>query len=101
MKSRVLRTNRRVVKSRGHRMRIRHLSREVLEQIRKCPLQHARRAAVKARGVLAQVVTASASFHADQLHSFVFYEVMEDANGIRAAAHASNNRRGQFAFGLE
>src|ERR1022692_2103912 len=79
-------------------MRVRDLPRRILQQIGKGSLQHARRTAVKAGGMFSQLFAASTGFDADELHSLVFDEIVEDANRIRAAADAGDNRVRQFAL---
>src|ERR1700690_3288435 len=82
-------------------MRISHLPRRILQQIGIGSLQYARRTSVKARGMFAKVLAAPAGLDADELHSLVLNELIEDANRIRSAADARDNRSGQSAFGLE
>ena len=56
---------------------------------------------LEARGVFAQLCAAAAGFHADQFNFLVLDKFVEDADGIRAAADAGDDRGGQLAFGLE
>ena len=51
--------------------------------------------------MFAQLLAAAAGFHADQLHFLVSDELVKDANGIRSAADAGDDRCRQLAFGLE
>src|SRR4030088_45681 len=82
-------------------MRVRHLPSRILQQVGVGSLQHARRTAVKTGGMFAQTLAAPAGLDADELHPLFLEELMEDANRIRAAANAGDNRARQFAFGFE
>jgi len=73
----------------------------VLQQVAVGALQHARRAAAEARGVVAQPPAAPPSFGADELHSGLRHEGVEDAYGVAAAAHAGQHRVGQAPLGLQ
>src|SRR3984893_7047399 len=82
-------------------MRVRHLPSRILQQVGVGSLQHARRTTVKTGGMFAQTLAAPAGLDADELHPLFLEELMEDANRIRAAANAGDNRARQFAFDFE
>ena len=82
-------------------MRECHLPVGILQQVTESAVQDARRPTRETRGVLAQLRAASAGLNADQFHIFVADECMEQANGIAAAADASESGIRQAAFALE
>src|ERR1019366_10504533 len=73
----------------------------ILQHVRECSLQHARRTALKAGRVLAQCSAATAGFHADKPHLAVGNEFVECADGVRSATYAGDDDRWQPAFLLQ
>src|SRR5262249_49788520 len=53
------------------------------------------------RRVLAQLRPPAAGFYANQLDALVFDELVEDADRVRTAANAGNDRRRKPAFSFE
>src|SRR5579872_1621652 len=51
--------------------------------------------------MFAQTLAAASGFDSDEFHPFVFNEVKENADRIRAAADTSDNASGQLAFGFK
>ena len=51
--------------------------------------------------MIAEFFAAASGFDADQLYFFILDEFVEDADGVRAAAHASNDCSWQLAFGFQ
>src|SRR5580698_3979207 len=82
-------------------MRIRYLAILILQQVRKRSLQYARRSSLKTSCVIAESMAAPAGFYSDQLHSFVFDEVVEDPDGVRSATDARDDCGRQFSLCLE
>ena len=82
-------------------MRERDLAVLVLQDVRIGALQNARRAAPEAGRVLAQRRAAAAGLDADEPHLAVGEELIERADGVRPAADAGDDGRGQPAFLLE
>ena len=73
----------------------------VLQHVRVSSLQHAGRAAAETGGVIAQFFAAPSGFDADQFDFLVLDELVENSDGVRAAADAGDDRVGQFAFGFQ
>src|SRR6478672_10088163 len=82
-------------------MREPNLAVYVLKDIGKSSLKHSGQSAAKTRSMLAQLIAATAGFHADQLDLLVLQEFMKDSNGIGTAAHAGDDGRRQPAFGFQ
>ena len=51
--------------------------------------------------MIAQALAPAPGFHADQLDFLVLDELVKDADGIRSAADAGDDRLGKLAFGLK
>src|ERR1700744_2084280 len=90
-----------VIQSCGNRMRQRDLPGVVLQHVGKRPLQYAWRSALKTCRVFSKYRAAATRFHADQADFLVWNELIECANGIRSAAHASDHGVGQAIFFFE
>src|ERR1017187_3420396 len=73
----------------------------ILQHVRECSLQPARRTALKAGRVLAKLLSAAAGFHADKAHLAVGNEFVECADGVRSPAYAGDDDRWQPAFLLQ
>src|SRR6185437_703663 len=82
-------------------MSIGDLSGVVLQHIGIGSLQHARRSAVKPRGMLAQFRTAPSGFHTDELHIGIGEEVIKDAHRVGTAAYTGDNGVRKSAFAGE
>src|SRR5580658_6562711 len=82
-------------------MRQRNLPVLILQHIGEGALQHTGRSAAKTDGMFAEFSPAPAGFNADQAHVSVCDELVEGADGIRAAAYAGNNGSWQAAFLFE
>src|SRR3954464_11897076 len=82
-------------------MRARDLSGFVLQDVRKSSLQNAGAAAVEAGGMVAKLSAAAAGLDADETHFPILNEGMEDANRVRAAAHARDHRIRQPSLGAK
>src|SRR5215813_5862048 len=77
------------------------LPRCVLQNVRIRPLQHAGTTALEARGMFAKRVATTARLDPDQLHVLVLDELIECPDGVRAAAHASDDCRWKPPFSLQ
>src|SRR5947209_19883256 len=76
----------------------------VLQDVAHRALQDAGTAAaalVEARGVLAELRARASGFDADHAYAFVREERMKEADGVRAAADAGDERVGQASFLFE
>src|SRR5260370_25949659 len=93
-----------IVEPSGNRMRRGDLAVFVLQNVSVSPLQHARARSGKtlmrgqARGVFTEFTAAATSLDADHFHIFVAEKLMKEADGIRAAADASEQMCGQALF---
>src|ERR1041385_3856766 len=83
-------------------MRERDLSCIVLQDIRKRSLQYSGPSALvgKARGMFAQLRTATSGLDADQLDFLIAEKFVEDSDGVRSPADTGDHCRGQFALCL-
>src|SRR5690348_997670 len=97
----VLGANGRIVEARGNGMRRGDLAVLVLQNVGVGTLEDARARAHKtlvrgeARGVLAKLSAAAAGLDANHFHIGVGQELVKQADGIRAAANAGEQMRGQ------
>ena len=92
----------RIIEPRRDRVALEDLTVVVLEQVRAVAVQHAGLAAVHGRGVAVRHVEAvAAGFDAVDLHALVVEEGMEEADGVRAAADAGDERIGEAPFALD
>src|SRR6185369_15678586 len=82
-------------------MRQRNLPRAILKDVGISSLQHARTAPTKTRSVIAELFSSAAGFHTDQLHLLVLNKIIENADRVRSATHASNDCRGKPARHLK
>ena len=80
-----------VIQAGGNGVGERDLAVAVLQHVAVGALQDAGRSAAKTRRVFAHGVAAAAGFDADQLHRAIGQEGVEDADGVRAAAHAGED----------
>src|ERR1051325_9799485 len=82
----------------------RHLTVRVLQHIAHRSLQHSRTPAaarIKARRVLAQLVSRAAGFDADHLHRRIAEKWMKQPDRVRAAADTRNQSIRKTAFAFE
>ena len=91
----VLRADAGVVQACGNRVGAGDLAVGVLQQVGAVAVQHARRAAGHAGGVLAGVDAVTGGLDADDLYAFIVEEWVEQADGVGAAADAGDQRVGQ------
>src|SRR5215469_12095295 len=82
-------------------MRCRDLPALVLQHVGVRSLQHTGSAATKSRRMLSEFFSAPAGLYADELYLLVFQEVVKDADGVRPAAHACDDRTWQFIFRIK
>src|SRR5258706_5825812 len=52
----------------------------------------------EARGVFAETIAAAAGFDADHFYRFIFHKFVKQADGVRTAANAGEEMRGQTLF---
>src|ERR1019366_8732984 len=97
----VLRPNRRIVKPGRDRVRSSNLPRSILQHIRVSSLQNARRATAKTGRMIAERFAAPPGLDSDEFNFLVFEEVVEDADGVRSSANASDDGSGKLAFSLK
>src|SRR5271167_3658725 len=99
----VLWSDGRIIQSRRNRMGCRDLSRYVLQNKGVSPLQHARSASLSAepRGMLSKRVSASASFHANELHVAIADELVERPDSVGTPANTSDYGGRQLPFRLQ
>src|SRR5665213_3306880 len=95
---RVFRPDGGVIESGADAVRGLDLAKFVLQNKTARALQHAERAALKPRRMLFRLDAASARFHADHPHGFVFEERIKKSDGVRAAADAGDEQVGQALF---
>src|SRR5690606_511301 len=80
-----------VVETGRHRMGLDDLAVVVLQQVGAVAVQHARRAPVERRGMAARGDALAPGLDAHELDAGLVDVRMEDADGVRAAAHAGND----------
>src|SRR5580692_271089 len=86
----MLRTHARVIEPGGYRMRLAYLAEGILQDQRVAALQYARRPERERCRVVAESRTSASRLDAQQLDFGIVDKRMEQADGIRAAAHASD-----------
>src|SRR5277367_4318479 len=79
-------------------MRERYLAVVILQQVRKCALQNARRSATKARCMFAEFYSAASGLNSDQADARIGDELVEGSDGVGAAADTGDDRGWQPAF---
>src|SRR5437016_13825356 len=77
------------------------LSSLILQHILIRPLNYTRRPSRKTSRVFPQTRAPPPGLDSDELHSLVLDKFVKDADGIRSAADARDDRLGQFAFRLK
>ncbi len=97
----VFRADAGIVQAGGNGVGVGDLAILVLQQEGAIAVQHARRAAGHAGGVLAAVEAVAGGLDADDLHAGIVEEGVEQADGVGAAADAGHQRVGQAAFLLQ
>jgi hypothetical protein len=97
----VLRADTRVVQARGDRVCLLDLAMLVLKNDRVAALQHPCATETERGGIVAESGPATARLHAEQLDTAVREERMEQADRVRAPAHAGDRDIGQPARLLE
>ena len=101
VKKRVLRPNAGIIQARGYGMRLLDLSVRVLQQCGVRSVQHARGSVPDGGGMLHIVVAGSPGLDPQQCDVAVSEQRMEQAYGIRTAAHACHCDIGQAVLQLE
>src|SRR3954452_3740349 len=94
-------TNRGIIEASRDRMGRGNLSALVLQHVRISSLKHSRRASAETCRMVAKLFSATACFNSNELHFLIFDELVKDADGIRSAANASNDRLRKLAFGAQ
>src|SRR5699024_2667075 len=100
MKVAVLRTDARVIETRGYRICLFDLPVVILQQVHLRTVQHADTSFGNRGRIFIGIKTFAGSFHADQLHIRIFDEWIEHAHRIAAAADTCNVRYWQTRFHL-
>ena len=95
----MLRPDAGIVEPGRDRMRVLDLPVLVLQKICPVAVQHAGHAAVERGRVLAGLDAVAAGLDPDHAHALVVEEGMEEADGVRAAADAGDERIGQPSLG--
>src|SRR5436309_13200085 len=97
----MLRPNGRIIQASGNGVRIGNLAMSILQDIRICSLQNARRATAKARSMIPKLVAASSGLNANQFYPLITDEFVKDANSVGSAADAGNHSGGQPPFSFQ
>src|SRR5689334_11337342 len=104
VQKRMLRANRRIIKTSGDGMSRSYLAVVVLQDVAHRSLQHSgapAAARVEARRVLAQLVSRAAGFDADHLDGSVAEKWMKQTNRVGAAADTRDQRIRQTTFAFQ
>src|SRR4051794_17245067 len=91
MQVRMLGSDRSIIQSCRNRVRQRHLSVAVLQQVAEATMQNSGRPSAKTRRMFTERETASARFDPHQPNARVGDERVEDANRVRASADAGKH----------
>src|SRR5947209_10956864 len=97
----MLRPNGWIIQASGNGVCVGNLAMSILQDVRVCPLQYARRATTKARSMIAKLVAASSSLNANQFYPLITDEFVKDANSVGSTADAGNHSGGQPPFSFQ
>ena len=100
LEERVLGADARIVEAGGDRVGLGDLAVVVAENVRPRAVQDADPAARQRRGVAGGVDPVARRLDAEELHRLVGDEGVKEAHGVRAAAHAGDQRVGELPFDL-